>query len=43
MVRFHRRRLSLRQALAITLLLSIAMLYYSIHSKQVFVLLLLSR
>ena len=43
MVRFHRRRLSLRQALAITLLLSIAMLYYSIHSTQVFVLLLLSR
>jgi len=32
--RFHRRRLSLRQALAITLLLSIAMLYYSLHSTQ---------
>ena len=33
--RLHRRRLGLRQVLAITLLLSIAMLYYSLYSVQV--------
>jgi len=32
--RLHRRRLGLRQALAITLLLAIAMLCYSMHSLQ---------
>ena len=35
LLRLHRRRLGLRQVLAITLLLSIAMLYYSLYSVQV--------